>query len=96
MRHAFETSHIFGTVNARILKFHICIAYETLADQYLFFLFCQIIRGGVRPLFRLRRFRNEHFASKGSNESIGLNNSLLNIICTTQTYKNDIKDQITS
>ena len=27
---------------------------------------------------------------------IGLNNSLLNIMSTTQTYKNDIEDQITS
>ena len=26
---------------------------------------------------------------------LGLNNRLLNIIYTTQTYKNDIKDQIT-
>ena len=27
---------------------------------------------------------------------VGLNNSLLNIMSTTQTYKNDIEDQITS
>ena len=27
---------------------------------------------------------------------LGLNNILLNIMCTTQIYKNDIKDQITS
>ena len=37
--HAFETSHIFGTMYARILKFHICIAYEKFADrQFLSFL----------------------------------------------------------
>ena len=29
-------------------------------------------------------------------KEIGLNNSLLNIMSTTQTYKNDIEDQITS
>ena len=34
---AFETSHIFGTMYARILKFHICIAYEKLAEPYFFF-----------------------------------------------------------
>ena len=28
--------------------------------------------------------------------TVGLNNSLLNIMSTTQTYKNDIEDQITS
>ena len=32
--HAFETFHTFGTMNARILHFHICIAYEKLADLY--------------------------------------------------------------
>ena len=30
-RHTFQTSHIFGTMYARILKLHICIAYEKLA-----------------------------------------------------------------
>ena len=29
-------------------------------------------------------------------QTIGLNNSLLNIMSTTQIYKNDIEDQITS
>ena len=31
----------------RILKCHIIIAYEKLAD-----LFCQSLRGGIRPIFR--------------------------------------------
>ena len=34
--------------------------------------------------------------STPSFDRVCLNNSLLNIMCTTQTYKNDIKDQITS
>ena len=34
---AFATSHIFGTMYARVLKFHICIAYEKLADLIFFF-----------------------------------------------------------
>ena len=34
VRHAFETSHIF----AKILKFHICIAYEKLATRIFSFL----------------------------------------------------------
>ena len=36
------------------------------------------------------------FLLKKNVSSFGLNNSLLNIMSTTQTYKNDIEDQITS
>ena len=54
-----NVSHIFGTMHARIWKFHVCIAYEKLADRYLFifFFFCQILHGGVRLLFRLRQMK---------------------------------------
>ena len=34
--------------------------------------------------------------AKSKEKLVGLNNSLLNIMSTTQTYKNDIEDQITS
>ena len=61
VHHAFETTHIFGTMYARILGFHILsISYEKkkkkkkkkkkIADPY-FFLFSQILYCGVRPLF---------------------------------------------
>ena len=36
------------------------------------------------------------FLLKKNVSRFGLNNSLLNIMSTTQTYKNDIEDQITS
>ena len=37
--HVFETPHIFGTIYARVLKFHICIAYKKkLAGSYFVFL----------------------------------------------------------
>ena len=63
VHHSFVTSHIFGTMYCRILKFHICIGmialYEKLADLYFFFFFfCQILHGGVTPIFRLRHFSN--------------------------------------
>ena len=54
---AFETSHIFGTMYARILKFCICIAYEKLPDPFFFFvfffLFCQILHGELVPFWDL-------------------------------------------
>ena len=52
---AFKTSHIIGTMYARILKFYICIAYEKLAYPY-FFSFIQIPYGGVMSLLRLWLF----------------------------------------
>ena len=39
MHHAFEISHNFGAMYARILKFHMCIAYKILAGPYFLFLF---------------------------------------------------------
>ena len=59
VRYAFEISHIFGTMYARILKFHICIAYETIADLYGF-IFNQTHQGGVRPLYRKAKYLRNH------------------------------------
>ena len=50
--YAFETSHIFGTMYARILNFYICVAYEKLSDPYFYFSFYLILHGEVRPLSR--------------------------------------------
>ena len=36
VHHAFAISHIFETMYFRILKLHICIAYDKLADPYCF------------------------------------------------------------
>ena len=66
--HTFVTSHIFGTMYVRISKFHICIAYEKLADLYFFF--CSELHGGVMPLFRLGILANEILVSKISMEPL--------------------------
>ena len=66
--HAFETSHVFGTVYARILKFHVSTAYEKIADPYFFsFLSDSSVR--VKSFFRLA---NENLGSKISKESFEL------------------------
>ena len=68
VRHGFETPHIFGTMYARILKFHMCIAYEKLADPYCFFPF---LHGGVRlPFSDLGNLTNENLVSKISKEPL--------------------------
>ena len=59
VHHTFETCHIFGTMYARILKFHTCIAYEKLAGPY-FFSFCQLLRGGVMVPFQTGIVTNEN------------------------------------
>ena len=40
---AFANFHVFRTIYARILKYHIWIANEDLNDQYLFFLLIFLI-----------------------------------------------------
>lgn len=34
--HTFEIYHVFVSMNATVLKLHMCITNEKLADQYLF------------------------------------------------------------
>ena len=47
-----------------ILKFHICIAYEKLADPYFFCLFCVILHDGVRLFSDTGILANESLVSK--------------------------------
>ena len=62
VRHAFETSNIIGTVYARILKFHICIAYERFAEPYLFSFLTDSSLGilALENLVNFVIFRNKH------------------------------------
>ena len=46
--------HIFWTVHARVLKFHIWIPYGQIADTRFFFLVRVISLSGVMPLWKIR------------------------------------------
>ena len=74
--HAFETSHIFRIMYARILKFHVCIAYEKLPDSYFFFFFLvRFCTVELWPLLWLRHFSklaNENLVSKISKKPLEL------------------------
>ena len=66
--HPFETSHIFGTMYARILKFHICIVHEKLAIRHVFFSFLSV----RFFLMKLGILINENLVSKISKEPLKL------------------------
>ena len=69
VRHAFQTSHIFVTMYARILIFHICIANEKLAEPF-FFLLSDTLWWSLGPFSDLGILANENLVSKISKEPL--------------------------